>query len=435
MIRPVRSLRHAVRALVMLFVLASLAEIVLRYDDFRDERTLDAGKVSSKLIAECWSTHHRMKPFQSLLLRHADTETPTEFLTNSYGLRGREPAVPKPPEALRVICLGGATTLGVGTEESETFCTRLQRYLQDALRLRVDVINAGVPEYSPLLSYLQLKHDLSGLQPDLIVLNFDMADVARDYRYRRHTIVGSGDVPLACPGPTLEESSGQRGGWFADRFLIIQECKHRLGGVWREGVRPRDDTSIGCTQGCYAWITNDPPDWSVHIQQTLSVLDQLNTLATGIGAQMILATYPAPWQVSPSASDGGDVRQRVGVPQDALYASNVPFEILADYANERAITFCDASSTFRTAPKPERLYQKQTPHFSSLGHELYARELAKHLTSHWQARRMPPGGSLQRFGNTTQGLSQPTGLGTETRMLARPTAHLKGTERTALTRF
>jgi hypothetical protein len=378
MLRPMKSLNYSMRALFALFVLLCLAEIAIRYDGHRRNHRKDGESLRSKLLAASCHTHHRMKPFLRLSLSHPDSGKPSVFSTNSLGLRGDEPAIPKPPGLFRVVCLGGNQLLGFGLDESQTFCSRLEEYLGKATRADVEVVNAGVPDFSPILAYLQVRHELAALQPDLLVFNFDMRDVANDYRYRRHTVVGGDGEPLACPGGA-ELTNSNNPEMFLNQFCLSQWCWDRLKCSIENETATGNTPSIASSQNQYAWISNDPPNWSVYIQQTLSVLGRLDGLARGIGARMILAVHPSPWQVSALETASDMARNRVGVPKGVVYTSEQPFDILSDFACEFGIPLCNTAAAFRDASHNGNLYQKNAPQFTEAGHELYAIQLSKHI--------------------------------------------------------
>src|SRR5207253_2605591 len=69
---------------------------------------------------------------------------------NSLGTRGPEFAPAKPPDVIRVLCLGDSRTFGWGLSESETYCGVLQRLLGNHATVgrKVEVINAGVNAWS-----------------------------------------------------------------------------------------------------------------------------------------------------------------------------------------------------------------------------------------------------------------------------------------------
>ncbi|HID21989.1 MAG TPA: SGNH/GDSL hydrolase family protein [Planctomycetaceae bacterium] len=369
-------IQNTLRAILLLVVLTCVIEVGLRvYETVRatEARPLD----DDSIIAGSLCAHHQLKPFLRTSFVQPDTGQSIALTTNSFGMRGPEPAVPKPPGTIRVLCLGDETVLSPETPWADLFTTRLQEWLTSRTGRTVEVLNAGVPGYCPLLSYLQLKHRLMALQPDLVIVNFDMSDVADDYRYRRDTITDASDVPLACPAPSPDIGPvSTRIAWL-DQFAIGMWFKRQLKRLSQAEANAQDARDIANSLARYAWLQDDPPDWSIYIQQALGPIDHCKTLVEASGARLLLATYPAPWQVSPSASNGRGVRQQAGVPQDAFYTSNIPFRILADYARVRGVAFCDASPAFKADPHPERFYLHNAPRFSAEGHALYARQLAQ----------------------------------------------------------
>ncbi len=376
MIRRLSFLKHFVRAVVLLFVLTMTVEIGLRVYDASTGRLTEFVDGDTGIVAKSWYVHHQLKPLQTITRRNPDTKQPVQIVTNSLGLRCPEPAVPKPAGVYRILCLGDGSVLGAEVPEAETFCVRLQQLLQSQTQLQVEVINAGVPGYCPLLSYLQVKHGLLALQPDLFIVNFDMSDVAEDYRYRRHTLLSDTDIPLACPEPTLESQNASKKNPVTEHSLIARWSKKHMGWLWKENVKAEQEQEIDSLTGRYAWLDDPQPTWSIHVQQSLSPIEQLGVVAEGIQAWMVVATYPAPWQVSATASSGPGVRERAGVPRDAVYTSRVPFEILKEFSQRRAFVLCDASPAFQQSENADQLFLHNAAHFSKLGHELYARQLA-----------------------------------------------------------
>ncbi len=52
------------------------------------------------------------------------------------------------------------------------------------------MLNAGVDSYAPVLSFIQLKRELTQLEPDLVILNLDVSDLAQESAYRRQAVFG-----------------------------------------------------------------------------------------------------------------------------------------------------------------------------------------------------------------------------------------------------
>ena len=323
------------------------------------------------------TVHHRLCPLRTVEMTNADTGELIPVSVNSHGLRGAETQVPKPPGVFRILCMGDEAVLGPTLPEPQSLPVRLQQLLQAQTQLRIEVLNAGIPGDCPLLASLRLRHSLLALQPDLVILHFDMSDVADDQRYRRFTKVDAANAPFACCHPSFERFNRPRP-WWVDLQMT------GLAARWLDRSS-RPDPAVAVTAdiddplAATAWLRDTPPDWSLYVDQSLVPLEDIQRLTGGTSAQLILATCPQPWQVSSDASSGPGTREAAGVPHDALYTSRAPFEALARFAATRGILFCNAAPAFRDDRDPNRLYQRNAPLLSDLGEELYARVLAQFL--------------------------------------------------------
>lgn len=358
------------------------AEVTLRCLDGEGELDGTPAIVSAAdldpLLAASWVTHHGLQPLTRIPVPHPDTGRPVEVRINSFGLRGVEPELPKPPTVFRILCLGDETVLAPDVEEEGTFCRLVEQQLQSCSNLRIEVLNAGVPHYCPLLSLLQYRHSLSALAPDVVVLHFDMSDVADDRRFRPLTVVADDGMPLACAHPRASAQRRPRSAGPEDRFYLVRWCQLKL-GVCSTGQRhPADLSDIEAPEAAYAWLRDDPPDWQLYIRQSLLPVVQLHRMTQHSPAVLILAAIPAPWQVS-AAAGSPELRRRAGVPADALYRSRWPFEWLTAVSRHAGIAFLDPSPVFQSAPRPERLYLQEAPRLSADGHALYAQLLAGFL--------------------------------------------------------
>ena len=92
---------------------------------------------------------------------------------NSLGLRGPEPAMPKPKGLFRFMVLGDSCTVGWGVNDDETFCSVLERLLCEAYPGRqFEVINCGVAGYDTQNEERQLKRLAPLFQPDFVLVTF-----------------------------------------------------------------------------------------------------------------------------------------------------------------------------------------------------------------------------------------------------------------------
>ena len=383
--------RHIFYALVILALIGCLTEIGLRVYDSATGQVTRRDLYDRGMICKSWSVHHGLKPSHTFSVLNRDSGQRIPVKINSLGLRGGEAAIPKPAGTFRIVCLGDELTLAPQIPESETFAARLAQELPSVHGKHVEVINAGVPDYCPLLSYLQTKHQLLGLSPDLIVFNFEMGDVADDYNYRRLAAVGPGGVPACCAHPALDlpapgKKKGQGG---EDVLLLPMWCRQRISCLWANQSIGDQSRSIGTPTGRYLWLEDDAPDWSVHIQHALAPITHLRELFAGQGVPVVVAIVPAPWQVAADAANSEKLRESVGVSVGAVYRSRKPFEMIADYCRVHQLPCCDVSTTFQHSERPGALYLTTAPQFSAEGHALYARELARFLDRELQGTQFP----------------------------------------------
>jgi lysophospholipase L1-like esterase len=97
---------------------------------------------------------------------------------NSFGYRGPEIEIPKPPGRTRVLCLGGSTTFGGENPEEETY----PRLLEAALRRRspgadIEVVNCGVAGYTSVETVIDFALRGLDLEPDVVILYHGVNDV------------------------------------------------------------------------------------------------------------------------------------------------------------------------------------------------------------------------------------------------------------------
>ncbi|HUG93282.1 MAG TPA: SGNH/GDSL hydrolase family protein [Planctomycetaceae bacterium] len=402
-------IKHFLSAVVLLVLLAGALELGLRLVDPSQPGSPSARPGDDPLTMPCWLMHHRLRPMAKLSVPSPDRDSNVEVRTNSFSLRGPEPAVPKPAGVYRIVCLGDETVLAPEIDEQRTFCRRLEELLQPHTRFRLEVINAGVPGYCPLLSSLQARHAVFALQPDVIVLHVDMSDIADDHQYRRFLQTDETGAPVACPHPELERPPTRAGGGWLDRLQIACWCRRQFVALPESAAGAADRLDIDARSGRYAWLRDDPPDWTVYIEQALAPVSRLAQAADQVYARLVLATCPVPWQVSPTAAGGA--RNEAGVPENAHYRSRAPFEQIAAFAARRRILFRDASSVFQHSPDPDTLYLQNSRGLSEQGHELYARQLAACLLEHvpgvW-ITEPPPYRPDERHDPTRQALNEPS---------------------------
>ena len=91
---------------------------------------------------------------------------------NSHGTRGKSFSIEKPPNTLRILCLGDSRTFGWGLSEAQTYCGLLEKELQHkfADAKRVEVINAGVNAWSYAQMLVYFRDTALRYKPDIVIL-------------------------------------------------------------------------------------------------------------------------------------------------------------------------------------------------------------------------------------------------------------------------
>lgn len=165
---------------------------------------------------------------------------------NRLGLRGRDPAQPKPAGARRVVVVGGSTAFGFGASSDDaTLPGQLEALLRQATGRPVEVLNAGVPGYNAAQSLLQLELVLLPLQPDLVVIYGGSEDL---YQATLPGWEPDSSPHLARLERQVHFSFTERGesAWssfaveglrlgtvLAHRSLLVQDGAAFLAGLWR----------------------------------------------------------------------------------------------------------------------------------------------------------------------------------------------------------
>ena len=181
-------------ALAAVWVGASLAltELGLRAWQAMEEAPRGIWEASS-------SRHHALVAGATIRQRSAEFDCP--WHNNALGMRDRDRTLHKPPGAYRILFLGDSMVQGHGVALEDTIPTRLEAELQAASPDRpIEVLNAGVFGYSPMLEWLYLREIADALEPDLVLLGFTLAnDVGEDAFYEKQARANS-STSVSCVG-------------------------------------------------------------------------------------------------------------------------------------------------------------------------------------------------------------------------------------------
>ena len=105
--------------------------------------------------------------------------------SNRFGLRGSPDMRREKGRRFRIAAIGDSVTFGLGLADSQTYPAQLERRLnRRAGGPRFEVLNAGLPGYSPIQSRIYFEQRVAAFRPDLVLWQFiedDVTDVL-DYR-------------------------------------------------------------------------------------------------------------------------------------------------------------------------------------------------------------------------------------------------------------
>src|SRR5262249_21767368 len=100
--------------------------------------------------------------------------------TNSFGMRGPEVSLVKPPDTFRLAVLGDSYAFGWGVEDDQVFSRVLEQKLEGRLPggKHPQVLNFGVPGYSTFQETAQFLESGSRFSPDAVLVYFIYNDFA-----------------------------------------------------------------------------------------------------------------------------------------------------------------------------------------------------------------------------------------------------------------
>ncbi len=357
--RLLRQMQHIVAALGLLIIALIAVELWLRAT-----RPFPVPVVASQAdlfdqsdLVPSTTQHHQMRPLTEI-------RGSVRFRTNSLGLRGDEPEIPAPAGTFRVLVLGDEAVAGPWLQDEHTLSAQLQKRLAARLQGPVEVINGGVPGYSPVLSLLQYEHVLQQLNPDLVVLHIDMSDVADDAVYRGR--LRQEGVRNVCIHPVLAASGRSRNG-------IVQMMKQSAVVRLLSGELA-SESNAAADRDRYMWTRADSDEVSARVRHAMESATQLHKMIRDQSGSLIVTSSPVHWQVI-SPRQMPSLSKKCGVTGDQPVATDLPFRILEAWGQSVDVPVCSVVDVFRTFESPEALFRSDAARLTKYGTALHAKVL------------------------------------------------------------
>ena len=379
----VRRLALALLLVLGIAIALALAEVALR----AHARRAFAVRTHRYMINDP-VVHHRPRPGLSAVVAGAP------FETNSLGLRDREYARPKPASVVRVLMLGDSFTEGAGLNLDDTVARRVERALSARGCGAYEVVNAGVASYSPILEYLLLQQLAPVLEPDAVVLNFDMTDVHDDTVRTEIARLDARGLPVAVSPDPIRETAlvlppppwlgplGPR----VNRLVLYQELRKSEPGRWLLGPVKTSPEQLAAAE-----LVGDPQydplaitraDDSPALQRAWFLTERylvgIRDLARARGVPFVLVVYPHAHQVSASESPVG--RRQLGAGA-GLYTSARPFARLEALGRREDFPVINLLRTFRARAGEGPLFRHADIHHTAAGAAVFADGIVSGLSA------------------------------------------------------
>ena len=325
--------------------------------------------------------HHKLVPNAYAKFQQEDFSYVQR--NNKFGLRGGDLSLEKPDSTIRILMLGDSFTMGKGVEDNETFSYLLDRALnQETISCmsdssRVEVLNAGVDSYTPLLGYLYLSNELADFSPDLIFYNLDNSDLVQEAAYRAASVTDETGAIIAVPGSRSERSLSTRFRYWIENNLYVTRLALFYVNKW---MGHKDLSVRGVVERANAEIlahtlTKDKKDRTRQWANILDSLNLMNDFAERIGAEFVVSIYP--WAHQVSEGEWTEGRGAFLAPDDHAIVDYD--EIILDKLRESNIQAFSLYSSFRNYEGNEMLYFENDMHFTAEGHRLMAEGIIRYL--------------------------------------------------------
>lgn len=342
--------------------------------------------------------HHRLKPHATFHQTSPDFQSVAT--TNNLGLRGPADYGPKPPGVRRLLMLGDSFTFGVGVNDDQTFCALLQRMF-DQRGARVEVINAGLGSYAPILDYLSLRDLWLPLEPDGVILWFDFGDLQDTFFYTRNLRYDAQGRVIACH-PYYRDGRFDWGSYLRERSALWKYLHNKcvrtyqkiriLGLVEYVKIKLRGERAKAAIANLQDQRRQrvDPLAYDQFLmirgperlqeirahwdQETGRDILRIRDLLRERGVPFALAAYPYGVQVGPD--QWGEGRRACGFQSGVLYDGAFAFELLEAFARANELPFLNTFPAFLEA-KGRKLFFDWDGHFTPAGHRVVADYLAR----------------------------------------------------------
>jgi hypothetical protein len=308
---------------------------------------------------------------------------PYEIAINSLGMRDGE-LPPRDPETFRVLVVGDSFTFGA-VPLAETYVKQLEVMLRERDHDQaVQVLNGGVPSYSPTQELDALRRWLAPVAPDAILLGLfvgnDFDELEPDRAAKACVMDG---VLVDSKTVDRTKTAGRAPTWRGRLRILI--ARTHLFQLWRRvwPTRPSEEDEQNEDKR-YAWLElnrlriyfSDPANdawWQERLRRMRAALIAFKKLSAAEPIPLGVAIFPDVAQVEEHVMERvASLRPGIGrVPLDF----ERPQRALGEMLRELELPAIDLLPAFRERARSGPLYGERDTHWNRDGNTLAASQM------------------------------------------------------------
>lgn len=364
-----------------IFAALTILEVFFRFVSVSDLREFIRPYLGQNVLScrkKHPSLHHVLTPNCAGVVETKDYKF--DFATNSHGLKDDDIALKKPEGVYRVMILGDSYVEGWGAGQEEGIVEVAESILNTEGG-KVEVINAGVSSYSPILELEYLRTRGLSFEPDLVIVMVDPNDMHDEFFY------GGWERHIKLREELFPGTSGKLNIWPSEQNPRLKRVLSysRVLSLLYERVKAHLDTernvltleNLSVDSAIYSkaegW--NDYEKAFALLTSTISLTSEyLNS--KGIDFALTTSSRGA----YHNKREWNPGRKVWGFEEGIVYEPK-PINIVKKFAEEKAIAYIDVYSALQeTETYP--LFYPIDGHWTPEGHRIVGETIAEFIETH-----------------------------------------------------
>lgn len=299
------------------------------------------------------------------------------FRTNRQGLRGTREFPFERGGATRIVVVGDSFTWGYGVNDEDVYVSKLA-----ALLPQMEILNLGVTAYGPSQELEYFKSEGVRYHPDIVVWAFCLNDI-EESEYRS---IKKG-MSVVQDTAKYDRQAGNWKKWVSERVYLysfimdrINTSKTLVNLLVRVGIKGELGGYEALDINLRPALKQYPVDLEEQWESTKSKFRMIRDIVYDQKARLVLVLIPSRQSIEPTAFAHTIAYTKYG-PKD--FDLDKPYRLLEQFAQDEQIEVINPVSAFvKSNSVGIKLYFTNDSHFTSAGHELFAREITTYLQTH-----------------------------------------------------